>query len=192
VVVDVAYLNLDFGDDLIANFHVNWRSPVKVRSMIIGGSDQSLIYNDLDTSERIRVYDRGISTISDEEKHKSLISYRTGDMYSPNVSHDKPLSIVASDFVRCIRQKKRPLADEESGLRVVRILEAAQRSIKAQGGRIKRGLRAATEGSTSQVGFIRTTHWSSNSSQPIIGHSARRTDEGRPRRWPRVIIAGEI
>jgi hypothetical protein len=106
VVVDVAYLNLDFGDGLIANFHVNWLSPVKVRSMIIGGSDQSLIYNDLDTGERIRVYDRGISTISDEEKHKSLISYRTGDMYSPNVSHDKPLSIVASDFVRCIRQKK--------------------------------------------------------------------------------------
>ena len=94
----MAYLNLDFGDGLIANFHVNWLSPVKVRSMIIGGSDHSLIYNDLDTSERIRVYDRGISTISDEEKHKSLISYRTGDMYSPNVSHDEPLSIVAADF----------------------------------------------------------------------------------------------
>ena len=133
---DVAYLNLDFGDGLIANFHVNWLSPVKVRSMIIGGSDQSLIYNDLDTSERIRVYDRGISTLNDEERHKFLINYRTGDMYSPNVSHDEPLSIMAADFVRCIREKKRPLADGKSGLRVVRILEAAQRSIKAQGGRI--------------------------------------------------------
>ncbi len=133
---DVAYLNLDFGDGLIANFHVNWLSPVKVRSMIIGGSDQSLIYNDLDTSERIRVYDRGISTVSDEERHNFLISYRTGDMYSPNVSHDEPLSIMAADFVHCIQQKKRPVADGHAGLRVVRILEAAQRSIKAQGGRV--------------------------------------------------------
>jgi len=133
---DVAYLNLDFGEGLIANFHVNWLSPVKVRSMIIGGSEQSLIYNDLDSSERIKVYDRGISTDSDEEKHKSLISYRTGDMYSPNVSHDEPLRLMAADFVRCIQQQKRPVADGRAGLRVVKILEAAQRSIKAQGGRV--------------------------------------------------------
>jgi predicted dehydrogenase len=133
---DVAYLNLDFGEGLIANFHVNWLSPVKVRSMIVGGSEQSLIYNDLDSSERIKVYDRGISTISDEEKHKSLISYRTGDMYSPNISHDEPLSIMAADFVRCTRHQQRPIADGQAGLRVVKILEAAQRSIKAQGGRV--------------------------------------------------------
>jgi predicted dehydrogenase len=133
---DVAYLNLDFGDGLIANFHVNWLSPVKVRSMIIGGSDQSLIYNDLDASEGIKIYDRGIRTHNDEERHRSLISYRTGDMSSPNVSRDEPLGIMATDFVRCIQQKRRPVADGESGLRVVKILEAAQRSIKAQGGRI--------------------------------------------------------
>jgi predicted dehydrogenase len=133
---DVAYLNLDFGDGLIANFHVNWLSPVKVRSMIIGGSDQSLIYNDLDANEGIKIYDRGIRTQNDEERHKSLISYRTGDMSSPNVSRDEPLCLMAMDFVRCIQEKQRPVADGESGVRVVKILDAAQRSIKAQGGRI--------------------------------------------------------
>jgi predicted dehydrogenase len=133
---DVAYLNLDFGDGLIANFHVNWLSPVKVRSMIIGGSEQSLIYNDLDSNEGIKVYDRGINTLDDAEKHKSLISYRTGDMYSPSVSRDEPLSLMAADFIHCIRQKQRPVADGQSGLRVVKILEAAQRSVKAQGGRV--------------------------------------------------------
>lgn len=133
---DVAYLNLDFGDGLIANFHVNWLSPVKVRSMVIGGSEQSLIYNDLDTGERIKVYNRGIKIATDEQKHRTLVSYRTGDMWSPSVSHDEPLSKVAEDFVRCVRGNGRPVADGQSGLRVVRILEAAQRSIKAQGGRV--------------------------------------------------------
>jgi len=133
---DVAYLNLDFGDGLIANFHVNWLSPVKVRSMIIGGSEQSLIYNDLDMSERIKVYNRGINIVTDEQKRRFLVSYRTGDIWSPNVGHDEPLSIMAADFIGSIRHKKRPLADGQSGLRVVRILEAAQRSIKAQGGRV--------------------------------------------------------
>jgi predicted dehydrogenase len=133
---DVAYLNLDFGDGLIANFHVNWLSPVKVRSMIIGGGDQSLIYNDLDRSERIKVYNRGINTATDDLKRKILVSYRTGDIWSPNVGLEEPLGIMASDFVRCVREKKKPLADGGSGLRVVKILEAAQRSIKAQGGRV--------------------------------------------------------
>jgi predicted dehydrogenase len=133
---DVAYLNLDFGDGLIANFHVNWLSPVKVRSMIIGGSEQSLIYNDLDASEKIKVYNRGINVVTDEQKHGLLINYRAGDIWSPNVGQQEPLSIMAADFIRCIREKKRPLADGQSGLRVVRILEAAQRSIKAQGGRV--------------------------------------------------------
>ncbi|HUO05320.1 MAG TPA: Gfo/Idh/MocA family oxidoreductase [Candidatus Binataceae bacterium] len=133
---DVAYLNLDFGDGLIANFHVNWLSPVKVRSMIIGGSEQSLIYNDLDQSEKIKVYNRGINVMTDEQKRRFLISYRTGDIWSPNISHDEPLYLMAADFVHSIKNKRRPLADGQAGLRVVRILEAAQRSIKAQGGRV--------------------------------------------------------
>lgn len=133
---DVAYLNLDFGDGLVANFHVNWLSPVKVRYLMIGGSEQSLIYNDLSSSERIKVYNRGIDMVTDEQRRKVLVNYRTGDMWSPNVGHEEPLGIMAADFIECIQKGRRPIADGESGLRVVRILEAAQRSIKAQGERV--------------------------------------------------------
>ncbi len=134
---DVAYLNLDYGGGLIANFHVNWLSPVKVRQMIIGGSKRSLIYNDLDASEKIKVYDRGISVAkTQEERHKVLISYRSGDIWAPNVPTIEPLSRMTSHFADCIRRGKDPITNGQAGLRIVRILEAAQRSIKAQGRRI--------------------------------------------------------
>jgi len=134
---DVAYLNLDYGDGLIANFHVNWLSPVKVRSMIIGGSERSLIYNDLDASERVKVYDRGIKVAqTQEERRQVLISYRSGDVWAPNVANTEALSLMAAHFIECITQCKRSVTNGEAGLRIVRILDAAQRSIKTQGGRV--------------------------------------------------------
>jgi predicted dehydrogenase len=133
---DVAYLNLDFGDGLIANVHVNWLSPVKIRHMIVGGSEQSLVYNDLDREERIKVYNRGIQVSNAEQKQQLLISYRSGDMWSPNVSNEEPLARMAADFLCSIREGRRPVSDGRAGLRIVKILDAAQRSIKAQGGRI--------------------------------------------------------
>jgi predicted dehydrogenase len=134
---DVAYLNLDFGDSLLASFHVNWLSPVKVRHLIIGCSKKGLVYNDLNPWEPIKVYDRGITVAEDSEARRGmLISYRTGDIWSPHVEPAEPLQNVVSSFADCIRTGKRPLTDGQAGLRVVRILEAAQRSIKAQGGRI--------------------------------------------------------
>ena len=134
---DVAYLNLDFGEGLIANFHVNWLSPVKVRHMIIGGLDQSLIYNDVDVSERVKVYNRGIRLSNDQEqKQHLLVSYRSGDVWSPNISNEEALGRMVAHFLTCIREQKTPVTDGQAGLRVVRILDAAQRSIKAQGGRV--------------------------------------------------------
>ncbi|HXG37244.1 MAG TPA: Gfo/Idh/MocA family oxidoreductase [Bacteroidota bacterium] len=134
---DVAYLNIDFGDGLVANFHVNWLSPVKVRHMIIGGSQRSLIYNDLDSSEKVKVYDRGIDVAnSTEERRAVLISYRSGDVWSPKLSSEEPLARMATHFFDCIRNGTTPITDGQAGLRVVQILEAAQRSIKAQGGRV--------------------------------------------------------
>lgn len=134
---DVAYLNLDYGDGLIANFHVNWLSPVKVRQMIIGGSEQSLIYNDLESSEKVKVYNRGIQVGQDPEKRRQvLISYRSGDLWAPHISNEEPLGRMAAHFIQCIREGRTPLTDGQAGLRLVRILDAAQRSIKAQGGRV--------------------------------------------------------
>jgi predicted dehydrogenase len=134
---DVAYLNLDFGDGLLASFHVNWLSPVKVRHFIVGGSKKSIVYNDLEPAEKIKVYDRGITINGDPDIRRGvLIGYRTGDVWSPHVEQGEPLQRMVAHFAECIRQSKPPLSDGEAGLRVVRILEAAQRSIKAQGGRI--------------------------------------------------------
>jgi predicted dehydrogenase len=134
---DVAYLNLDFGGGLIANFHVNWLSPVKVRNLIVAGSKKSIVYNDLNHWEPIKVYDQGIQEgESTESRLGQLISYRTGDIWSPRLEPAEPLQNVVRHFVECIRTKARPLSDGEAGLRVVRILDAAERSVKAQGGRI--------------------------------------------------------
>ena len=134
---DVAYLNLDYGDGLIANFHVNWLSPVKVRQMIIGGSERSLIYNDLDVNEKIKVFDSVIEIGADvEERRKALISYRNGDVWSPNISTGEPLSRMTDHFVKCIKTGQQPISDGKAGLRIVKILDAAQRSIKSPSGRV--------------------------------------------------------
>lgn len=135
---DVAYLNLDFGDKLIANFHVNWLSPVKIRYTILGGSKKSLVYNDLDPIEKVKIYDSGITVDSDdlEGRRNLLISYRTGDVWCPRIPGTEPLRNMTTHFVDCIQKGTTPITDGQAGLRLVRILDAAQRSIKAQGGRI--------------------------------------------------------
>jgi len=134
---DVAYLNLDFGDGLTAAFHVNWLSPVKVRHFIVGGSRKSIVYNDLEPAEKIRVYDRGITVSQDPEARRGmLVGYRTGDVWLPHLEGGEPLQTMVRHFAECVGQGKTPLSDGEAGLRVVRILEAAQRSIKNQGARI--------------------------------------------------------
>jgi predicted dehydrogenase len=134
---DVAYLNLDYGEGLIANFHVNWLSPVKVRRMIIGGSERSVIYNDLDVDEKIKVYDRGIDVGEDlDQRRKALISYRSGDIWSPNLATREPLARMAEHFVDCVKSGQQPISDGKAGLRIVKILDAAQRSIKSQTGRV--------------------------------------------------------
>ena len=134
---DMAYLNLDFGGSLMATFHVNWLSPVKVRHTIIGGSKRSLVYNDLDPVEPLKIYDCGIQIDQKSEaRYGILVGYRTGDIWSPNLPREEPLQNVVRHFADCIQTGKPPLTDGEAGLRIVRILEAAQRSIKAQGGRI--------------------------------------------------------
>jgi predicted dehydrogenase len=134
---DVAYLSLDLGGSLIANFHVNWLSPVKVRRMIIGGSRKSVIFDDLNPDEKVRVYDRGIEVSQDPESLRSvLIGYRTGDVWVPKLDMAEPLQNMVRHFADCIEQGTTPRSDGQAGLRVVQLLEAAQRSIKAQGGRI--------------------------------------------------------
>lgn len=136
---DVAYVNVDYGEQLLANFHVNWLSPVKVRQMIFAGSRKSLIFNDLNTTEPIKVFDRGIELGQQPDRETQcnlLVGYRTGDVWSPFINPGEALLGAVRHFAECITAGTQPLSDGRMGLRVVRLLEAANRSIRAQGGRI--------------------------------------------------------
>jgi predicted dehydrogenase len=131
---DVAYITLFFGGNLIAHIHVNWLAPVKVRRTLIGASRKMILYDDLEPSEKVKVYDKGITVDNHSDGvYQMLIGYRTGDMWAPQLDMTEALRIEALHFVRCIEEGECPTTDGEAGLRVVRILEAATRSMAAQG-----------------------------------------------------------
>jgi len=131
---DVAYLTCFFENDLIAHFHVNWLAPVKIRRTLIGGDRQMIVYDDLEPSEKIKVYDKGITLNGQSEgMYQMLIGYRTGDMWAPQVSMVEALRTEALHFLECINLGSRPLTDGCVGHRVVRILEAANQSLARRG-----------------------------------------------------------
>lgn len=134
---DVAYVHINFENNLIAHFHLNWLSPVKIRKTLIGGTKKMVVYDDLEASEKIKVYDKGIEVKTKEEEYKALISYRSGDMHSPVLSSQEALQAVLEEFAHSILEKRKPLTSGEDGLAVVRLLEATQKSIKEQGKIIK-------------------------------------------------------
>jgi len=131
--VDVAYMTIHFANKFIAHMNVNWLSPVKIRQMLIGGSRRMLVYNDMEPSEKVRVYDRGIRVTTEESIHKTLVDYRTGDMWAPKLDFREALAVECEHFIECVRFNKIPWSNAASGLYVVRLLEAAQKSI-AKGG----------------------------------------------------------
>jgi predicted dehydrogenase len=131
--IDVAYLTIRFASSLIAHVHVNWLSPVKIRQLLIGGSRRMLVYNDNEPSEKVRVYDRGVRVASEESIHRVLVDYRTGDAWAPKLEHREALAVECEHFVECIREHQTPLTNAGAGLRVVRLLEAADRSMAAGG-----------------------------------------------------------
>jgi predicted dehydrogenase len=131
---NVAHLHLDYGDDLMASVHVNWLSPVKIRHFLVGGSRRSVLYNDLDASEPVKIYDRGVDMTTDREgRQAALISYRSGDVVSPNIAKSEPLAAMLDHFAHCIETGDRPRSDARQGLRMVKVLEAADASLASGG-----------------------------------------------------------
>ncbi len=145
---NIAYLTLLFDAPLIAHVHVNWLAPVKVRRTLIGGSRKMIVYDDLEPSEKIKVYDKGITVNgqkhengngngngngNSEKIHQMLVGYRAGDMWAPQLDMTEALTVELRQFVNCIEQSTLPLADGAAGLRVIRILEAASESIRQRG-----------------------------------------------------------
>jgi predicted dehydrogenase len=145
---NIAYLNLFFENNLIAHIHVNWLAPVKIRRTLVGGSSKMIVYDDLEPSEKIKVYDKGITVNGNgnghgnghgngngngEKRYQMLVGYRTGDMWAPQLDMKEALGIELREFVKCIETGATPVADGQAGLRVVRILESATKSLAERG-----------------------------------------------------------
>jgi predicted dehydrogenase len=133
-VEDIAFITVYFPRRIIAHINVNWLSPVKVRTTLIGGEKKMLVWNDLEADEKIRIYDKGVSMSTNPRNlHQLLVSYRSGDMWAPQVEQVEALRAETAYFLKCIEENAKPLNDGHAGLRVVRILEAANRSIHSRG-----------------------------------------------------------
>ena len=130
---NVAYLTINYSENFIAHFSCSWTSPVKLRTMLIGGDKKMLVFNDLEPSEKIRIYDTGYNYKTDEEKNRLMVDYRTGDVYIPKLESKEALFGMASDFINSITNKTEPLSNAQLGLDVIQILEASQQSIKNKG-----------------------------------------------------------
>lgn len=131
---NVAYITLFFASNQIAHVHVNWLTPVKVRHTLIGGSEKMILYDDLEPSEKLKVYDKGINvTRGPEDVYKMLVSYRSGDMWAPRLDNTEALQTEALHFIDCIENNKQPETDGPAGLRMVNMIEAAEISLRDRG-----------------------------------------------------------
>ncbi len=134
---NIAYLTTNYSSNLLAHFNCSWSSPVKLRNTLVGGDKKMVLFNDLEPSEKLRVYDTGYNYKTDEEKNKLLVDYRTGDVYIPKLEMKEALLEMANDFVQSALNKKQPVSTCLLGLEVIKILEASQTSIKSNGKEIK-------------------------------------------------------
>ncbi len=131
--VNMASITVYFPDNILAHINVNWLSPVKVRMTLIGGRDKMLVWNDLEADEKIKVYDKGVTVSGTQGVYDLLVSYRSGDIWSPKVDQTEALKAELSYFLHCVASGETPFNDGEAGLRVVKILEAADRSLAEKG-----------------------------------------------------------
>ena len=130
---DVAFITLYFPNEVIAHINVNWLSPVKVRMTLIGGEKKMLVWNDLEADEKIKVYDKGVNVTNREGVYNLLVNYRSGDMWAPHLEPAEALRLELAYFVECITNSQTPFNDGLAGLRVVKMLEAANQSLRGRG-----------------------------------------------------------
>jgi predicted dehydrogenase len=127
---DIAYITLFFEENTIAHFHLSWMSPVKIRKTIVGGTKKMVVYDDMESDEKIKIYDKGINVTTKEELDNIKVQYRIGDIQVPVLENKEALSSEMAHFIDCIKTRKKPRTSGEYGLWVVKVLEAAEKSIK--------------------------------------------------------------
>ncbi len=130
---DLAFITVYFPNKVVAHINVNWLSPVKVRTTLIGGEKKMLVWNDLEADEKIKVYDKGVQITNGQGVYELLVSYRSGDVWAPRVEQTEALKLELEYFMDCIRNDRTPFNDGPAGLRVVKLLEAADQSLKERG-----------------------------------------------------------
>ncbi|HJR59558.1 MAG TPA: Gfo/Idh/MocA family oxidoreductase [Vicinamibacterales bacterium] len=131
---DMAFITIYFPRNIVAHVNVNWLSPVKVRTTLIGGRDKMLVWNDLEADEKIKIYDKGVNiTNGPEGVYDLLVSYRSGDVWAPKCDQTEALKVELEYFIDCILNDRTPVNDGHAGLRVVRMLDAADHSLKERG-----------------------------------------------------------
>ena len=130
---NIAYLTLKYEDNTMAHFNCSWVSPVKIRMMMIGGDKKMAVFNDMEPTEKIKIYDTGFDVKGDDEMNSIIADYRVGDIHVPKIANTEALSLMAADFIKAIETGSTPVSSAELGLAVVSILDAAERSIKAKG-----------------------------------------------------------
>src|SRR6059058_4186280 len=130
---DIAYITIYFGDKMIAHLNVNWLSPVKVRTTLIGGEKKMLVWNDLEADEKIKIYDRGVQITNRQGLYDLLVNYRSGDMWAPQLEQVEALRQELTYFMDCISNDRTPMNGGPAGLRVVKMLEAANKSLRKRG-----------------------------------------------------------
>jgi predicted dehydrogenase len=132
-----AFVTVFYNSPVIAHVNVNWLSPVKIRRTLIGGSKQMIVYDDIEASEKVKIYNKGVNIKNgkngDETRYKLLVSYRSGEMYAPQIDPSEALQLVTRHFTDCIQTGATPITDGRAGLRVVSVLEAATRSMRNHG-----------------------------------------------------------
>ena len=135
---NIAYVTVQYPGNLLGHLHVNWLAPVKVRTTLIGGTKKMIVYDDNEPSEKIKIYDKGVSySDKKEDVYQMLVQYRSGDMLAPKLEPSEALKLVSKEFTDSINESRKPLTDGVAGLRVVRLLESANKSIKQKGKVIK-------------------------------------------------------
>jgi len=134
---NIGYLTLNYSSNMISHFHCSWTSPVKIRKFLIGGERKMISWDDMEPTEKIKVYDTSYSHSSDEEKREILVDYRVGDIFVPKVPNKEALSELAKDFLSSISDGTDPISNYISGINVIKVLEASQMSIKNGGKEVK-------------------------------------------------------
>jgi len=132
-VEDVVFMTMNFDNRAMAHVHVSWLDPHKIRKLTLVGSRKMAVFDDLEANEKLRIYDKGAQMNQEYSSFAEYIGLRFGDITTPYIKVSEPLQIECRHFLECVRSRRRPLSDGEDGLRVIKVLEAAQRSLQRNG-----------------------------------------------------------